>query len=57
MDVLRLRFDAPLMSFGDVIMDRHNVMDRFPRLSLLTGLLGNALGCRHGGAATLEALG
>lgn len=57
MNVLLLRFDAPLMSFGDVIVDQHNVTDRsFPRLSLLTGLLANALGYRHGDAEALEAL-
>ncbi|HRX71535.1 MAG: type I-E CRISPR-associated protein Cas5/CasD [Candidatus Competibacteraceae bacterium] len=56
MEILLLRFDAPLMSFGDVIVDHHNVTDRFPRLSLLTGLFGNALGYRHGDAAALERL-
>ena len=56
MNVLLLRFDAPLMSFGDVIVDHHNVTDFFPRLSLLTGLFGNALGYRHGDAEALEAL-
>lgn len=56
MEVLLLRFDAPLMSFGDVIVDHHNVTDRFPRLSLLTGLFGNALGYRHGDTAALDRL-
>ncbi|HRY16539.1 MAG: type I-E CRISPR-associated protein Cas5/CasD [Candidatus Competibacteraceae bacterium] len=56
MEILLLRFDAPLMSFGDVIVDHHNFTDRFPRLSLLTGLFGNALGYRHGDAAALERL-
>lgn len=56
MEVLLLRFDAPLMSFGDVIVDQHNVTDRFPRLSLLTGLFANALGYTHGDAEALEAL-
>ncbi|MCB1776419.1 MAG: type I-E CRISPR-associated protein Cas5/CasD [Candidatus Competibacteraceae bacterium] len=56
MEVLLLRFDAPLMSFGDVIVDHHNITDRFPRLSLLTGLFGNALGYRHGDAEALNAL-
>lgn len=51
-----MRFDAPLMSFGDVIVDHHNVTDRFPRLSLLTGLFANALGYAHGDAEALEAL-
>ncbi len=56
MDVLRLRLDAPLMSFGGVIVDHHNVTDRFPGLSWLAGLLGNALGYRHGDAEALTAL-
>ncbi len=56
MDILLLRFDAPLMSFGGVMVDQHGPTDRFPGLSLLTGLLGNALGWRHGDAAALEGL-
>ena len=56
MDILLLRFDAPMMSFGDVIVDHNNTTDRFPRLSLLAGLFGNALGYRHGDADALEAL-
>lgn len=47
MDALILRFDAPLMSFGGVMVDQHNVTDRFPGLSLFAGLLANALGWRH----------
>ena len=56
MDILLLRFDAPLMSFGGVMVDQHGPTDRFPGLSLLTGLLGNALGWRHGDAAALTQL-
>lgn len=47
MDALILRFDAPLMSFGGVMVDQHNVTDRFPGLSLFAGLLANALGWQH----------
>lgn len=47
MDALILRFDAPLMSFGGVMVDQHNVTDRFPGLSLFAGLLANALGWKH----------
>ncbi|HEY8492048.1 MAG TPA: type I-E CRISPR-associated protein Cas5/CasD [Dehalococcoidia bacterium] len=47
MDVLLLRFDAPLMSFGDVAVDHHRPTGRFPALSLLAGLLANALGWRR----------
>lgn len=56
MDILLLRFDAPLMSFGGVMVDQHGPTERFPGLSLLAGLLGNALGLRHGDAAALETL-
>jgi CRISPR system Cascade subunit CasD len=56
MQILILRFDAPLMSFGGVMVDHHGVIERFPGLSLLTGLFGNALGYRHGDAEALEKL-
>lgn len=56
MDCLILRFDAPLMSFGGVMVDHHGPTDRFPGLSLLTGLLGNALGLSHGDGEALGAL-
>lgn len=48
MDALILRLDSPLMSFGGVIVDHHNVTERFPGLSLFAGLLANALGWTHG---------
>lgn len=44
LDVLLLRLDAPLMSFGTVLIDNHGRTSPFPGRSLLTGLLGNALG-------------
>jgi len=56
MDALILRFDAPLMSFGGVIVDRHNVIERFPGLSLFAGLLANALGWTHGEGKRISAL-
>lgn len=56
MDLLLLRFDAPLMSFGGVMVDQHGPTDRFPGVSMLAGLLGNALGWRHGNADALESL-
>lgn len=56
MDALLLRFEAPLMSFGGVVVDQHNTTDRFPGLALLTGLLGNALGYTHAEHAALDAL-
>lgn len=54
--VLVLRLDAPLMSFGGVKVDEHNVTEPFPQLSLLTGLLGNALGYEHADADALQRL-
>ncbi len=56
MEVLLLRLDAPLMSFGGVMVDQHGPTERFPGLSLLAGLFANALGYRHGEAEKLEAL-
>lgn len=56
MHILLLRFDAPSMSFGGVMVDQHGPTERFPGLSLLTGLFANALGYRHGEATALEAL-
>jgi len=44
MKVLFLRFDAPLMSFGSVVVDQHNRTDAFPYRAMLTGLIANALG-------------
>ena len=56
MDCLVLRLDAPLMSFGGVVVDQINPTDRFPGKSLVTGLLGNALGWDHRDRDRLEAL-
>ncbi|WP_018234383.1 type I-E CRISPR-associated protein Cas5/CasD [Thioalkalivibrio thiocyanodenitrificans] len=44
MDCLILRLDAPMMSFGAVVVDQRNPTWRFPAASMLTGLLGNTLG-------------
>lgn len=55
-EVLLLRFDAPLMSFGDVQVDERGVSAEFPGRSLLTGLLGNALGWSHAEADRLNLL-
>lgn len=56
MDCLILRFDAPLMSFGGVIVDQHNGTDRFPGTAMLTGLFANALGWSHSDAEQLQGL-
>ena len=47
MDILILRFDAPLMSFGAPIVDRHGVIQPYPAQSMIAGLLANALGYDH----------
>ena len=47
MKTLVLRLDAPLMSFGKVIVDHHGVIDDFPGLATLSGLFANALGWNH----------
>lgn len=56
MEVLFLRVDAPLVSFGAPIVDGLGVVQAFPGLATLTGLLGNALGFEHGEAERLSAL-
>lgn len=56
MPVLMLRLDAPLMSFGGVLVDQHNSTDRFPGRSMITGLLANALGWHHGDSNSLNDL-
>jgi CRISPR system Cascade subunit CasD len=54
--VLLLRFDAPLMSFGGTAVDQHRETQDFPALSMLTGLLANALGLDHREDALLHSL-
>lgn len=44
MDLLVLAFEAPLMSFGGVVVDQNNPTEQFPYRSMLVGLLANALG-------------
>lgn len=56
MDVLILRLDAPIMSFGAPIIDRHGKVQSHPALSMISGMLGNALGYDHGEFDKLEAL-
>jgi CRISPR system Cascade subunit CasD len=45
--ILVLHFDAPLMSFGAPIVDQNGVIQPYPALSMLTGMVGNALGIDH----------
>jgi CRISPR system Cascade subunit CasD len=56
LDVLVLRLDAPLMSFGGVVVDERGVTEPCPTRSMLTGLLGNALGYDHREAGALGRL-
>jgi CRISPR system Cascade subunit CasD len=56
MDVILLRFEAPLMSFGAPIVDNRGEIQPYPALSMMTGLLGNALGVDHSDAEVLEQL-
>ena len=44
---LILNLEAPLMSFGGEIIDNLGVIRPFPAVSMLTGLLANALGWRR----------
>jgi CRISPR system Cascade subunit CasD len=41
---LMINLEAPMMSFGGPSVDRYGPTERFPGISMLTGLLGNALG-------------
>jgi CRISPR system Cascade subunit CasD len=56
MDLLVLRFDAPLMSFGAPIVDNQGEIQPYPALSMMTGLLANALGFDHRETARIERL-
>ncbi|MEA3642004.1 MAG: type I-E CRISPR-associated protein Cas5/CasD [Lamprobacter sp.] len=44
---LLLRLEAPLMAFGGETIDNFGVIRDFPALSMITGLLANALGWRR----------
>ena len=56
MDILILRLRGPLMAFGDVAVDELRPTDVLPGLSLMTGLLGNALGWLYTHGDRLQAL-
>lgn len=56
MKVIIIRLDAPLVSFGAPSVDQHGVVQQFPALSMLVGLIGNALGWHHGDFDRLERL-
>jgi CRISPR system Cascade subunit CasD len=46
-ELLLLRLDAPLLSFGSVRVDQNNPTGAFPLRSMIVGLLANALGYEH----------
>lgn len=56
MDVVLIRFDAPMISFGAPIVDNRGEIQAFPALSMITGLIGNALGYDHRDFDRLERL-
>jgi CRISPR system Cascade subunit CasD len=56
MQVLILRLEGPLMSFGDVAIDEIRPTRRLPARSMLTGLLANALGWTHRDVKQLDRL-
>lgn len=53
---LLLHFQGPLMAFGDVAVDEIRPTRLLPTLSMVTGLLGNALGYEHNDVAKLQRL-
>jgi CRISPR system Cascade subunit CasD len=55
-ETLILRLDAPLMAFGGPRIDQIGKTRRFPLLSQITGLLGNALGYDHADGDRLNRL-
>lgn len=55
-DILLLRLDAPLMSFGGATVDNIGISRELPALSMLAGLLANALGLDHSQHQQLQRL-
>jgi CRISPR system Cascade subunit CasD len=56
MRILLLRLEGPLMSFGDVAIDERMPVGRFPALSMITGLLANAMGLDRAEPGPIQAL-
>src|SRR5262245_50040362 len=56
MEVLLLRFDAPLISFGGPAVDQERVIQEFPARSMLAGQFANALGYEHRDAPKTQRL-
>jgi CRISPR system Cascade subunit CasD len=53
---LLLRLEAPLMSFGTTAVDHRRPVQAWPAVSMLTGLLANALGWQRSDTQALDAL-
>ena len=53
---LLMRLEAPLMSFGTTAVDHRRPVQPWPAVSMLTGLLANALGWQREQAADLDRL-
>jgi CRISPR system Cascade subunit CasD len=53
---LVLRLEAPLAAFGGETIDNYGVIRPFPAKSMITGLLGNALGFERQESGMLQAL-
>lgn len=56
MKFLLLCFQAPLMSFGSTLTDQRGGTAHYPGTSLISGLLGNALGYDHRDVVSLQSL-
>jgi len=54
--VLLLRLEAPLVAFGDIMVDARGPVTDLPSASMLTGLIANALGYRREERAALQRL-
>lgn len=53
---LIITLDAPMLSFGAPLYDKFGRIQDFPALSMVTGLLGNALGYSHADFEQLSSL-
>ena len=53
---LLLRLEAPLMSFGTTAVDHRRPVQAWPAVSMLTGLLANALGWERSDNVALDRL-
>jgi CRISPR system Cascade subunit CasD len=56
LDILILRLASPMISLGGAIVDNYGIIREFPAASMLTGLLGNALGYDHSDTEKLQLL-